>query len=452
MTTKMLIATLTLSMSVANVFAQKGVEDGSRFGHGADSLHCLRNLSIYSEYVKTNNFKDAYLPWKSAFNECPTAQVSTYTNGAKILRWLIQNEKDPAKRKAYVDELMKMYDQRIKYLDDLNQLVKKPTTAGSIMGIKAHDYIVLSSDPDINMAYDMLSQSLNAEKEASEYYILQDFMDISSRKFKKDDTHKEQFIQDYLTASGYADAMLKASKGEKEHKLLKVTKDNIDAYFINSGAADCPNLQAIYAPKVELNKANVDYLKQVISVMKMLRCTDQDAYFNASLYVHQLAPTAESAVGCAYMSIKKKEMDTAIKFFDEAINLESDNAKRAEYAYTAATVLTSLKSYSKARQYAQEAIKYNGNYGAPYILIAQLYASSPNWSDEPALNRCTYFLAIDKLQRAKSVDPSVTAEANKLINSYSGHTPKAEDLFFLNMKKGDSVTIGGWIGESTVIR
>lgn len=452
MKNKMLIA-LALAMGVANTFAQKGAEDGSRFGHGTDSINCLKNLSIYSEYVKTNNFKDAYLPWKAAFTECPTAQVSTYTNGAKILRWFITNEKDATKRKAYVDELMQVYDQRIKYLDDLNQLVKKPTTEGSILGLQAHDYITLNTHPDVNKAYDMLSKSVDSEKGDADYYVLQDFMDISARKYKNDANHREQFIQDYLTASGYADAAFKATaENQQMHKLLKTTKDNIDAFFINSGAADCANLQAIYAPKVEQNKANVEYLKQVISVMKMLRCTEQDAYLNASLYVHKLEPSAESAAGCAYMAIKKKDMDGAVKFFDEAINLESDNVKKAEYAYTAATVLASVKSYSKARQYALEAIRYNGNYGAPYILIAQLYASSPNWSDEPALNRCTYFLAIDKLQRAKSVDPSVTAEANKLIGSYSGHTPKAEDLFFLNMKKGDSVTIGGWIGESTVIR
>ena len=48
-----------LSLSATAVFAQKGVEDGSRFGHGEDSLRCLQNISIYTEYVKTNNFKDA---------------------------------------------------------------------------------------------------------------------------------------------------------------------------------------------------------------------------------------------------------------------------------------------------------------------------------------------------------------------------------------------------------
>ena len=81
-----------------------------------------------------------------------------------------------------------------------------------------------------------------------------------------------------------------------------------------------------------------------------------------------------------------------------------------------------------------------------------MYGSSPNWSDEAALNKCTYFLVIDKLQKAKAVDPSVAEKANELISTYARHTPQAKDLFMLGYKAGDRVTIGGWIGESTTIR
>ena len=64
----------------------------------------------------------------------------------------------------------------------------------------------------------------------------------------------------------------------------------------------------------------------------------------------------------------------------------------------------------------------------------------------------SYFLVIDKLQRAKAVDSSVANEANELIRVYSQYTPTAQDLFMLGYKAGDSITIGGWIGESTTIR
>ena len=418
---KMFTMLCALSLGTTAVFAQKGVEDGSRFGHGEDSLRCLQNISIYSEYVKTDNFTDAYKPWMAVFTEAPLAQVSTYTNGAKILRALIASSKDGAQQKKYLDELMAVHDQRIKYLDGLNKLVRTPTTKGSILGMKAHDYIAFSgANIDINKAYQMVKEAVDLEKAASDYFMFQDLMDISARKLKSDDTHKEQFIQDYLTASGYADEALKAATKERDKKLLKTAKDNVDAYFINSGAASCENLQAIYGPKVSQNKTNLDYLKQVINVMQMLKCTEEEAYF--------------------------------VQYFDQAIELEQEAEKKADYAYSAAVVLFSKKQLSKAKQYANKAISFNGSYGKAYILIAQMYASSPNWSDEAALNKCTYFAAIDKLQRAKSVDPSVAEEAQKLINTYAGHTPKDEDLFFLGLKKGNSVTIGGWIGETTTIR
>ena len=127
----------TLSMSATTMFAQKGIQDGSRFGHGEDSINCLKNISIYTEYVKTNNFVDAYTPWKSVFNDAPIAQMATYTNGAKILRGLIAQAKDGATQKQYFEELMAVHDQRAKYLDQLNQYVKRPYKLSDVLSARA---------------------------------------------------------------------------------------------------------------------------------------------------------------------------------------------------------------------------------------------------------------------------------------------------------------------------
>jgi tetratricopeptide (TPR) repeat protein len=211
-------------------------------------------------------------------------------------------------------------------------------------------------------------------------------------------------------------------------------------------------LQEIYAPKVEANKGNLDYLKQVISVMGMLGCKEAEAYFAASEAAHAIEPTAATAIGCGYMYYKKGDFEKCLGYFDQAIELEQDPIKKADYLYSAATILFSQKQLSKAKQYARKAIENNGEFGKPYMLIGQMYATSPNWSEEAALNKCTFFAVIDKMQKAKSVDPSCAEEANKLISTYSAYTPKDEDLFFIGLKKGDAVTIGGWIGETTTIR
>ena len=447
----MVTALFALSLSATAVFAQKGVEDGSQFGHGQDSINCLKNISVYSEYVKTNNFKDAYPSWKAVFDEAPLARMSTYTDGAKILRALIAAEKDGAKQKEFFNLLMKVHDQRIQYLDGLNKLVKKPVSKGDILGTKAHDYLTLGGQ-DTNEAYAMLSEAVAEEKQNLPYYVLMEFIDVSARKAKAEEGHREQLVQDYIAASGYANEAFKAATKESSKKNYQLAKDNIDAHFINSGVATCENLQDIYAPKVEENKDNIDYLKSVITVMQKLGCKESEAYFAASEYAHAIEPTAATAFGCGAMYYKKGDINKSMEYFDNAIELEQDPNQKAEFCYTAAQILFSNKQLSKAKQYARKAIENNGSYGKPYILIAQMYATSPNWNDEAALNKCTFFAVIDKLQKAKSVDPSVAEEADKLIRTYAGYTPKDEDLFFIGLKKGDAVTIGGWIGETTTIR
>lgn len=463
MKTKMTTLMLALTLGATGSFAQHIAKE-DRFGHGQDSITCLQNISLYSEHMKTKSYAEAYEPWKDVFYKHPTARHSMYDDGPTILRELIKAETDETKKAALVQELLGTYDQHIKYLDDVNELRKRPLTKASILEKRAHDYVVYTKPLDAVKAHAMLVEVLSLDPENAGFQIMLDLMNISSAIAKQKESHKEQVIKDYLQTSTLASnniskAKANAEKGdanqatyEKIATMWEQVKGNIDGYFINSGAANCESLQAIYAPQVEANKENLDFLKQIVQVMAMLKCTDQEAYMAAAEYAHNIEPTSRSAAGCASRYLKRGDTNKAMEFMDQAIELETNDTEKADYAYKAAQILYSMKQLSKAKSYANKAISLNGNHGAAYILIANMYASSPKWSDEPAMNKCTYFAAIDKLIRAKAVDPSVAEEANKLIGSYSAYTPKPEDLFFIGLKKGDSVTIGGWIGETTTIR
>lgn len=449
--TALLIAAM---MAPAVAFAQKGVTDGSRYGHGDDSIKCLQNISLYTEYVKTNNFADAYKPWKEVFTDAPLAQSGTYTNGAKILHWLIANAKDGAEQLAYAEELQALYEQRIKYLDQLNKIVKNPTSEAEIRGTQAHDYISYNPKVDVDKAYTLLRNAVNMSKGDAAYYVLGDLMKISNQKYKKDgDAHREDLLQDYLDCSNYINSVIAGIEDEKILEQARSTKDNIDAYFVNSGAADCESLQKIYGDKVEENKTNLEYLQKVVSVMGMLKCTSSDAYFAAAEYAHEISPSSETAKSIGFMYLSKRDdYEKAMEYFTQAIDLEQDAFKKADLYYTAAVIMSQQKKYTNAKSYLQKSIQANPNDGNPYILLAQLYAGNHKWCDETALNQCTFYVVIDKLQQAKRVDPSVTDKANELIRTYSEYTPKIEDLFMLNLKKGDTVEVKGWINETTTIR
>ena len=437
---KTLVAMLFLSAGATTVVAQ-------------DATNCNSNSSISHEAVRAGNFKDAYTPWKAVLDNCPTLRFYTFTDGYKILKGLMAQIKDKnsPEYKKYFDELMEVYDLRMQYTPNFQHLKGTPTV-GDTKGSKAISYIAYAPNLDVNQAYAWLKESIEAEKEGSKSPILHYFLDMSLNKLKADPNHKEQFIQDYLTDSEYVDAAIAAENDPAKKQALQQVKDNLVAMFINSGTADCESLQSIYGPKVEANQTDSAYLKKAIAVMKMMKCTESEAYFQASYYMYKINPTADAATGCGYMAYKKGDFDTAIKYFDEALSLESDSEKKAQLCYIVAASLFNSKKLSQARSYLQKAIGFKENFGDAYILLAQLYASSPNWNDESALNKCTYFVVIDKLQRAKAVDPSVADKANELISTYARYTPKAEDLFMLGIKAGDRVTIGGWIGESTTVR
>ena len=473
---KLFLALIAFFAMTAN--AQNGVSNPYRFGQGEDSVRCRKNISIMNTNMKNKEYQIAYDAWKVLFDEFPVARVDTYTNGIKILTEFIKKESDPAKKEEYIDMLLAVYDQQIKYIDQLQEITKTPLSEGKLLGKRVIENLKYRKDAPVNEIYDMLAKSVALEKGESEYAVTEQFMKYSALKYKADKSHGEQIIEDYLNSSVYivevldmyhdkieeceqrykefgeAKDSINAGKYSKMIDASRVAKSNIDAYFINSGAASCEDLDRIYAPLIEENKNDIEYLNKVITVMAMLKCTKQDAYFAASEYAFAIDPnpTSKAAMGCGYRYFKRGEIDKAMEYFDRAIELEPSVTNKSELCYKIADIYYNLNKYSKARSYAQKALALNSKYGAPHIVIAKCYAATPSWSDDNTLNNCTYYLCIDRLERAISVDPSVKPEANKLISTYKKYTPSSEELFMKGYKTGEKVTIGGWINETTTIR
>ncbi len=437
---KMFVAALFLSLGASSAIAQE----------------CNANSSISHEAVRAGNFKDAYAPCMAVLKECPTLKYYTYTDAKKILRALMTEIKDRnnADYQKYFTELMEVFDLQIQYLPQLNQKLKasQQVPAYELLGDKAVDYLQYAPSAKLDEAYAWLKESVDAGKGASKGATLNAFLDISTKKVQADKSHTGQYFQDYMDATKYIEEAIANETKPNTKSYLEALKENFTPIFVSSGVADCESLQAIYGPQVEENKTDSVVLQKALNVLKLMRCTDSEAYYAASDYMYRIKPTADAAIGVGYMYIKKEQYEKAMPYIDEALAMETDNAKKAEMAYLAAASLSGAKKYSQARKYCYDALKYNENFGNAYILLANLYAASPNWSNEGALNRCTYFVCIDKLQRAKNVDPSVAEKANELIATYSRYTPEAKDLFMLGYKPGDRVTVGGWIGESTTIR
>lgn len=454
MKVKAVLLALGCSIGAFGAYAQKGVDNGTQFGSGEDSTRCITNISLFVPYAKAGNFKDALEYWKIAYNECPAATKDLYLYGVRIVGWQIQNEKDPAKRDALINELMMVYDKRVKYFGNDNRYDKD-----WIVSRKVQDYFQFKGEAaDYNVAYNWLKEVVDENEEDTETLAVSLFAFSALKKMLADPSFKAQYIEDYLSASEILDAQLKvaqAANNAKDVEAITAIKGGVDSGFANSGAADCETLQGLYTTKVEENKDNLAFLKETIALLRRVRCQELDVYFAASAYAYKLEPSAEAAVGMAKQAVKAKDYDKALTYFEEAANLETDPIVKSENYYMMALLSFESNSYTKARQYCLKAIEVNGSYGSPFLLIGKMYAATAKsvYPDDGVMARVVYNAAIDKFEKAKQVDSSVAEEANNLIGTYRAHLPSTEEIFMHpEVEKGKTISIGGWIGERTTVR
>lgn len=422
---------------------------------------CIINVSLFNESVKNKQFADAYGPWWEVYNECPNANKAIYTQGSKIIDWLYANTTDPAEKDRLRKLILEMSDKRIKYFGDDPRY---PTAY--ILGQKALDYCQYYEDDELKLpAYEWLKQSVAGMGVKSQMAVLVKLVDVSYGLYKSDpNKYGEQFIVDYEQASELLGQQA-ADASNKNAAIASKQKDYVDNIFAISGAADCTKLDEIYAQVVADNAQNLDMLTKVVALYKRVKCTESDVYFAASENAHKLQPTEESAAGCARMSVKKGDIQTAIAYYEEAISraLEVGPADDdvADYQYNIALLYYSeLKNYPQARVYARASLNSKADQGRCYLLIGLCYAASQPYSSAEypeakanILNKTVYWAAVDKFVQAKRVDPTCTDDANKLIASYSKYFPTKEEMFDLpNEFGGATFYVGGWIGETTTCR
>jgi len=450
-----ILCVATVLATFMSAKAQKGVDSGTRFGMGQDSINCVTNISLYQTDIKVNNLKEAFPRWKMAYEECPGATRDLYMHGAQLLKWQLSEEQDPAQRDAIINDLMALYDKRVTYFGNDPRYGKD-----WIIAQKVSDYITLLGDNiDPLVLYGWLHDVTEEFQDKVDPKVLSYLMFASYKLIGLDiDKYREQYINDFLRCSALLDIQLNNAKDANDETALNnVTayKSQIEEGFTASGVADCETMESVYASKIEANKTDIDFLKQTITLFRRVGCVENEAYFLAGGYAHQMEPTAESAAVLGSQSMKRNDFATAEKYFTDAISLTSDDELKGNMNFLIANIALSQRNYSKARQFAIRTLDTNPNNGGAYIIIANAYAASAAsiFPDDPVLRKCVYFLVVDKLEKARQVDPSVASTANSAISSYRGYFPTREEIFMHpDITAGEPIFIPGWIQERTIVR
>ncbi len=438
MKTKFVASAIVMMFAVGMVMAQD-----DKFGSDPDL--CKRSYTLYKEFHRQKNYKDALPHWKLTTEICPKFSTSVWSDGEKMFKDRIESTEDLVTKEVLIDSLMWVFDQRIEHFG------KNPRyPEGYILGNKGVSLLKYRKE-DVKGGYDILKRSVELQGKESKPPVVLTFMQASRQLFYDGLIDAEQVLKDYSTAMDVVDANL---KDNPKDPLFKTAKEGIETHFTKSGAADCDALIALYEPAFEDNKTDEDWLKKISGQLRRAGCTDAALFVSTAEALYAINPDADAGHNLAVMFMRNEEYDKATDYLEKAIEIGQESDELADMYYELAQInYMHYKEYRTARQLCLQAIEARPNWGDPYLLIGQLYiAAREDVFDNDFDQTTVFWAAIDKFAQAKNVDPEVADKANDLIRQYSKYFPNNELVFFHTLKEGDSYKVGGWINETTTVR
>ncbi len=394
---------------------------------------------LYEDALKAGRVKEARVPLNWLLANVPNFHSSLYIYGAEVYDKLADQEKDPARKKVYVDSLMIIYDMRIK-----NCGQEAPVLNRKGLSFLKHK---ISAEPEegLKLLDKVFELNGNNVLDGTIYPYMQTIR-LNVAKFKN--LTDAQILERYDRIMSILDAKIKAaqSKGQPIDKYTKI-KDDVDAILIEIVKVDCEFVKTNLEPKFRQTPNDVTLAKKIFSFMLQGKCTDDPLWLEAGEAI--LKNSTEKDFGLAknlglkYYSIENfAKAETMLK---EALPLAPTPEDKADVLIYLGQ-LAGRTDKSGARSFYRQALEANPGNKDAYEKIGDLYISSFESCAKKvhmADDRLVFLIAADYYQRAGNAKKVAQAKEN---------FPSKEEIFLIDYKPGDSKPVGCWIGESTTIR
>ena len=421
---------------------QNALAQTSRFGHGQDSADCVLYLSYYEEYFKQKNYDSALPNWRKAYSVCPpTASENMFIRGTTLMTRLYNQTKDAAARKAIVDTILTLQDQR---------MATYPKKRNTILNNKGQHIINYRSD-DAEYTYKALNEIVDELGPQANGPLQVNLLQSAITLYRENKLTADDVIAAYDKVSANIENASAKNDAEKEDN-LKV-KATIESVFADSKVASCENLIAIFGPRFEADPNNLALVSNIVKLMNSAEdCASNDLYLKAVTAMYKLDPSYRSAYGLYRLNAARDNVADAAKYLEEAIaSAESDEATDAQYNYEMAAFCYKNGMRGKAIEAARKAVDMDYGYaGKAYLILGNLWASAT--CGETVDKWARYWAAADYYQKARNADPSIADEAAASLGSGSRYYPDASEAFMYDLTKGQSYTVscGGMTATTTV--
>lgn len=406
----------------------------------------LNNYSLYREFFKQKDFNSAIPHWKIVYKTYPKSTTQIYIDGIKIMEGFMNNALNTDTKKAYLDTMMNIYDKRMKYMDNV----------GELMGRKAALYLetVLKLDLDedefiefIKTGYGFAEKSIEESGNNTEPAVFVLYMQSTKRLYSLDEFSQSVVLENYDKVMSIIEEQLKS---EDTKEKANIALPLVETIIESSGALDCDAMVSLYTPKFNKSPNDIELIKKILKMFRSQDC-DNGLVVKLSEKLYKLEPSAEAAFNMARTFLKKENYKKAFEYYNKAYTTATDTDQKALYYFEAAGLALQQGMLQKSRDLAKEAVKVKSDYCEAYMLLGEIYAqASKSYSDDDFEKNTVFWLVVDYFNKAARYD-NCKQDANNKANLYKNYYPNKEEVFFRSLSVGNDHLVGGWINETTKV-
>lgn len=382
-----------------------------------ESKECkdFRMIAADSKMMKEYQEAATYY-WKIEKN-CK-ADENVYINLKFCYENLIEETKDEAKKKAYIDTLISILQiQDDKFGKDPNRsLVHGYWKTMN----KSTDYKKI--DELFSHALSELKENMGASYISVYYYNIMKLYD-SEKDATKKQGHAKRIIDEYISLQ----KMLKNIEGsERVQEYITQIFDGV--------AKSCDDVIPVIAKVLTMlpqeKEAKIEALKNYMSILDRKNCSNSKEYNALSDTLLLIDPSAAAWTAKGVSLVEKKKYSEAMDAYRKALTF--DDADKDEINYRITHLQYTQGQYKAAHN---TALTVGGEWRSKALGIAasSVAASANSCGDTTFDRKANYWYAVELAERA-----GISAAA------YKANCPTAQNIFEENKERGGSLFLNCW--------
>lgn len=394
-------------------------------------------FAISVDAISIKKYREAANALHWLLKNAPDLYSGLYINSYKAYEELANATENEAQKTVFLDSMIWSYDKKeeiygltsrernnkafryYKYWKTDKNKIKQGLIAYERVYEEPNEVINnnIVSYMDLIRRYKALGNSISNEKVIDAYSQIMSVIDLKSKEGEDSDK-------------------LDRYKAAVNGLLTQTMGDDLNCEFINENLA----------PPLDLGE-DIKLAKKVFGLLLERGCGDSPYIEVAAKIIQKTEPTEGIAKVLAQRAFGRKDYESASAFYMEALNLSSDNEKKADLQMNIAQLNIALGKKPEARSAALEAAKLDpSKANEAYTYVANMYMNSfDDCSKKESMidDRSIFMAAYDMYQKAGNTKGMAEAKAQ---------LPTISDIFTVNKQEGESIKVGCWINVTTTIK